>query len=501
MTPAVEAREISKQFGQLRALCAVSFSAAAGEVHALCGENGAGKSTLVKILTGVLQPDSGNIVVNGEAETIPDPQRAQSLKIGYVSQELSIALHLSVFDNVWLGCSDVPFFHRRDELRERARLALNLVGLGYLPLEKRASALALGEQQLVEIARMLVRDVQVLILDEPTATLSDNEIECVFAAIRELRSKGKTVIYITHRLGEVMSLCDRVTVLRNGESVMTADVADVTRERLVESMLGRSISDMYPQGGQTITTGELSVRGLWVPGRVYGLDFTVSRGQILCLAGQMGSGATDAIRALAGLVYSATGSVSIDGKRLKLGSVRASLRRNVRFVSEDRAGEGLFLNLSVAENFVATQLRIVSRYGLLFPASIRDFAMGLANTVTVNAARLKSRCGDLSGGNQQKIAIGRSVTAGFGILLMNEPTRGVDVGARAEIYSVMRNLCDQGYIVVMTSTDIEEVVGLSDVVITMYRGEGVAVYERDEISAAQIVLDITHPISQTANAA
>jgi len=380
-------------------------------------------------------------------------------------------------------------------LRERARRALNLVGLAHLSLERRAGTLALGEQQLVEIARMMVRDVAVLFLDEPTATLSDREIECVFSAIRELRRNGKTMIYISHRLGEVMDLCDRVTILRNGENVISTDVADISRGKLVEHMLGRSLSEMYPQAGGMSSVGALEIRGLMVPGKIRGLDFAVPRGKILCLAGQMGSGATEAVRALAGLVHDATGSVVLDGMPLKLGSVHTLLERNMRFVSEDRAGEGLFLNLSVEENFAATQFDVVRRFGLLLPAPVRELAERLADIVTVNPDRLRSRCGDLSGGNQQKIAIGRCITPGSGILLMNEPTRGVDVGARAEIYALMRQLCDQGYAVVMTSTDLEEVVGLADMVLTMYRGARVSLYGRDEISASRILLDITHPLT------
>jgi len=491
--PILEARGVAKSFGPVRALRGVSFAVAQGEVRGICGENGAGKSTLIKVLTGVYRSDRGAILVDGVERRIDGPQDAQALGIAFVSQELSIAPHLSVEDNIWLGHRDVPLLHRRRALRQRAQEVLELVGLTHLSVDVRASTLSLGERQLLEIARMLVRNARVLILDEPTATLSDREIAHVFATLRRLKEQGRTIIFITHRLGEIFEICDSVTVLRNGYEVGSFAISEVDRAGLIEAMLGRPLAQMYPPAALTADGPALVVRDLHIPGTVGSLSLAVPQGRIACLVGQIGSGAAEAVRALAGLDYTARGEISVGGLHLRLGSVPEALARNVRFVSEERAAEGVFLNLSVRENLVATQLETLGTGGWMSRQRLTAAAGRLAGMVGIDGSRLRSRTRELSGGNQQKVAVGRSVTgAGKGVLLMNEPTRGVDVGARAEIYVLMRRLCEQGYAILMTSTDIEEVVGMSDIVVTMYRGAKVAEYAGDAIDRSRILSDIIH---------
>ncbi|MGH6878500.1 MAG: sugar ABC transporter ATP-binding protein [Rhizomicrobium sp.] len=493
MSPVLEVRAVTKRFGGVRALADVSLTLRQGELRALCGENGAGKSTLVKILTGVYRPDSGEILVHGRRQVLKTPHDAQAAGIAFVSQELSIPPHLSVEDNIWLGHDAVPFFHRRRSLRRRAQEALQVVGLSHLSPGTPCANLSVGERQLLEIARMFAREAGILILDEPTATLSNREITYVFQALRRLREQGKTIIFITHRLGEVFEICDSVTVLRNGEEVGSHSVAAVTLGKLIEMMLGRPLTQMYPDGGTPVGTIALSVRDLVVPGAVRGLSFDVPQGRIVCIAGQIGSGAAEALRALAGLIYNAEGQVLVGGQSLRLGSVAAALTSEIRFVSEDRAAEGLFLKLSARENFLATQLETLGRWGLLSRRALGAGAARLADVVGFDRARLFSPVGELSGGNQQKISVGRSISGKRGgVLLMNEPTRGVDVGARAEIYRMMRRLCDEGYAILMTSTDMEEVVGMSDIVLTIYRGAKVGSYERPGIDRTQILSDVIH---------
>jgi ribose transport system ATP-binding protein/rhamnose transport system ATP-binding protein len=487
---------VTKTYPGVTALQDISFSLGAAEIRAVCGENGAGKSTLVKILMGIVQPDAGSIMINGQPQTIRAPQQAQALGLGLVAQELSLAPHLSILDNIWLGSAEVPFLHRRAHLRTRAAAALATLGLRDWDIERRVEALTVGQRQLVEIARLLARDARVLILDEPTATLSDSDIERILAILKELRAQGRSIIYITHRLGEVFELCDSVTVLRNGQHVATRPVKEVSRGELVEMMLGRSFEDMYPKAaGRKEPDARMVVRELNVPGTLHDFSMTAPSGQIVCIAGQIGSGANEVIRALAGLIPAASGRVTVDGLPLKLGSVPHCMQRNVLFVSDDRAAEGLFPQMTVLDNLVATRLGAAARFGMLSWPALRRIGAALATRVGIDRQRLKSQAITLSGGNQQKLLFGRALaSAGAGVLLMNEPTRGIDVGARAEIYRIMRELCDRGAALVMTSSDLEEVVGIADIVITLYRGRAVAQYGREQITMRSILGDITHPV-------
>ena len=487
---------LTKRFGANEVLKSVSLSLGAQEIRAICGENGAGKSTLVKIITGVHPADGGTVLIDGAVTEITDPQHAQELGIALVAQELSLPPALSVLDNIWLGNREVPLFHRRRQLRDRARDALRKVGLGDLSLDIPIAQLSIGQRQLVELARMLTRDARVFILDEPTATLSDVEIERIFSALRTLKSEGKSVIYITHRLGEVFQICDTVTVLRNGELVGTRRTTDIDREHLMEMMLGRSIGEMYPSWESKPGEDMLIVKNLAVPPIVQNFDLTAQRGTVICLAGQVGSGAIEVLRALAGLTYNASGEVRVDGRVVGLRSVSAAQAARIQFISEDRAGEGVFLRLRVGSNLVATRLAEHSRYGILARSALRSTAAKLAAAVGVDRARLRSQADELSGGNQQKLAFGRSLGSDQpGVLLMNEPTRGVDVGARAEIYRLIRQFCDRGYCLVMASSDIEEVLGMADVIVSMYRGRQVATYRRGEADLQRVLADITHPVA------
>src|ERR1041385_1236000 len=385
----------TKRFGPNEVLKHVSLALDAGEIRAICGENGAGKSTLVKIITGVHRADAGTVLVDGQPVEVRDPQHAQTLGIALVAQELSLAPALSVLDNVWLGNREVPLFHRRREFRERARAALERIGLGDLALETPVSQLSIGRRQLVELARMLTRNARVVILDEPTATLSDVEVERIFSALRALKAEGKTVVYITHRLGEVFQVCDSVTVLRNGELVGTRRIAEIDRAHLMEMMLGRSLGEMYPRWDSRPGEPMLVVEDLAVPPIVQDFKLVAQRGMVVCLAGQVGSGAIEVLRALAGLAHNVTGRVRVAGRLMRLRSVAAAQGANVQFISEDRAGEGVFLRLRVAENLVASRLRDHSRFGLLDRRGLRAAAAKLAAAVGVDRARLRSHADEL----------------------------------------------------------------------------------------------------------
>jgi ABC-type sugar transport system ATPase subunit len=499
VTEILSTYRISKRFGAVAALRDVSFDLKGGEIRALVGENGAGKSTFVKILMGIHRADSGTVRIDGSVRDIRSPQEAQSFGLALVAQELSLAPHLSVLDNIWLGSRRVPLFHRRRALRDEARAALGLLGTEDFDLDQPVARLSVGQRQIVEIARMMARDAQILILDEPTATLSDIEIGRIFAALKALRARGRSVLYITHRLGEVFDICDTVSVFRNCEHVATQDVGAIDRDGLIELMLGRSFSEMYPAAPvRPPAAAALTVTNLSVPGAIDAFSMTVPKGKILCLAGQSGSGASSVIRALAGLEPEATGSVAVNGTPLALGSPAAARTRGMLYISDDRGGEGIFPNLSVLDNLVATRLVPHARLGVLSWRALRVTGGHLAERVNIDRLRLRSAAIDLSGGNQQKLLFGRGLERGrTGVLVMNEPTRGVDVGARIEIYRLMREFCAAGYALVMTSSDLEEVVGMADIIITLYRGRAIARYEGTDIAMRPILADIIHPSTAT----
>ena len=504
MAPSMVSVEgLTKRFGAVAALRDVTFAIAPAEIRAICGENGAGKSTLVKILMGLVHPDAGSIRIGGVARIIRGPQQAQALGLGFVAQELSLAPRLSILDNIWLGSAETPFIYRIDHLRARARAALEILGAGDLDLDRPVLGLPIGQRQIVEIARLLARDARVLILDEPTATLSDVEIERLMVILKSLRARGHSIIYISHRLGEVFDLCDSVTVLRNGAHVTTEPVSRIDRHHLIESMLGRPLGEMYPPRAPSVAMDDgVTISNLEIPGRLQLPSLAAPRGRITAIAGQIGSGASLVNRALAGLEDAATGDVRIGGQVLALGSPPASARRNIVFVSDDRAVEGLFPELGVLDNLMAGDLRAHAMLGVISWSGLRIVAREIARKVGVDPARLGSRARTLSGGNQQKLLFGRALARlKPGVLLMNEPTRGVDVGARADIYALMRDLCSRGWTLIMTSSDLEEVVGMADIVHTMYRGRVVARRGGAAIELAGILADITHPIEAGTKAA
>ncbi|HEY7967499.1 MAG TPA: sugar ABC transporter ATP-binding protein [Solirubrobacteraceae bacterium] len=494
-TPFVEVEGLTKSYGAIQALRDVSLSIPAGEVHGVCGHNGAGKSTLVKCLVGLTRPDSGVIRVDGQAVHLHGPQDAQSHGIAIVDQELSLVPALSVEDNIFLGGIDVPMRHHRSALRRRARDLLDSLGLSHVPLNAPVERLLIGERQLVEVARLLARDARLLILDEPTATLSTTEIERVFAAVRELVAQGRSVIFVSHRLGEVFEICHRVTVFRDGERVATHAIGELDRPALVKLMLGEM------EGAPSVTpiedhhsarTVAMRIGHLNVPGRVRDFSLTVHRGEIVGLAGQVGSGASEVLRALGGLIPGATGACEVAGRPARLRRPMAAVEAGVLYVPSDRQGEGLFLHKPVEQNLTVIRLRWISRFGLLLGRRSRALATELAARVDVARDRLGAPAAELSGGNQQKVLLGRVLArSGTAVLALDEPTRGVDVGGRGDIHRLIRDETRTGIAVIFSSTELDEVLDLADTVVTMFEGSIVSIVPRAQANSASVLEDMT----------
>jgi ABC-type sugar transport system ATPase subunit len=488
--PLLSVEGLSLNYGRIRAVRNVGFSLNAGQVIGLCGHNGAGKSSIVRMLSGQIVPDAGRIVINGHQCHLSSVRDAQAHGITLVDQELSVISALTIAENLALGESGLGISGRLPKHAVLARLAA--VGLPDVDPSTMLDNLTIGQRQLIEIARALGRNAQIFILDEPTATLTSADIAHVFRAIRAVTSRGCSVIYVSHRLDEVLALCDRIVVLRDGEIVADRPRSDISGPRLVELMLGHvpEASKLNVYGDAVMRRG-LEVRGLHA-GVVRNLDFNAGTGAITAFTGQVGSGTGDVLRALAGLAADAKGRAKINGRALPLGSPRRALAAGVGYVSSDRKGEGLFLSRSIAENLVSTRLPRIATAGILTPGRLRVTARGIAANVGVDGLRIPEAVSRLSGGNQQKVFLGRCLDReDLELVLLDEPTRGVDVGGRAAIHDIIRRIAARGVVVIISASDIEEVLELADWIYVLREGGLARSCARSETDSASLLSDVT----------
>ncbi|WP_294569117.1 sugar ABC transporter ATP-binding protein [uncultured Arthrobacter sp.] len=494
---ALEVRQVTKSYGNLVALDDVSFELRKGEAHALLGHNGAGKTTLVRTIAGQVVPDSGAVFVDGALVSLSSPRDAQVCGIAVVDQELTLLPALTVAENIHLGRRDARFFGAATDRNGKIASLLTRLGLAHIHPDTLVAELSLAERQLVEIARALSRDAQILLLDEPTATLSDVEIQRVFTVVRDLLTEGRSVIYVSHRLGEVLDLCDRVTVLRDGRRKATRPVAGMDRAGIVRLMLDEGAVEaarIPRREGNGDAPSVITARGLAAPQLFSLVDLTARAGEIVGIAGQIGSGASSVVRALAGLVPSCTGEVAVDGHPgSPLGTPIRSARAGIAFVSNDRKSEGLFLDKSITRNLVATRPRQTCRHSVVSAKRSRDLGRQLCALVGIDAKRAEDPVSSLSGGNQQKVFIGRCLEhPEVKVLLLDEPTRGVDVAGRAEIHNLVRRAAAGGAAVLFVSTEFDEVLDLADTVVTMFGGRVVATHRGSDIDASTILAETTH---------
>lgn len=484
----VEAVGIHKAFGGAVAVEDVSLAVAAGEIHAVVGENGAGKSTLMRVLAGILTPDAGTVTLDGQTVE-PNAKAALEAGISLVHQELSLVPEMTVAENILLGAMPtIAGFTRSRALRARAQAALDLIGI-QVDLQERISKLSVAMRQFVEIARAVAREPRVLILDEPTATLTPTETDYLLAMLRELATRGMAIIYISHRIPEVFWICDSVTVLRDARTVTVERVQDTTPAQVVAAMVGRELqTDERRESGREFGPIVLAAEGIKAPG-VYGADVTVRGGEIVGIGGLVGAGRTEFVRAIIGADPRAAGTatLTVDGVSKAITSYEAAVRDGVGYVPEERRSEGLSLTMTVEDNIALPNRGSVSTGGVLKPGAVRALADRLARVVGLRPPEVWRDAGEYSGGNQQKIVIAKWLGREPALIVLDEPTRGVDVGAKAEIYRLIRELADAGTGVLMVSSDLPELLLLSDTIHVVRDGVIVGSIDGDEATEKTVM--------------
>ncbi|MBK8000786.1 MAG: sugar ABC transporter ATP-binding protein [Verrucomicrobia bacterium] len=471
MTARLRMSGVRKSFGATHALRGVSLEIGPGEVHALIGENGAGKSTLMKILSGAYQPDGGSIELNGTPFTPENPLHARESGIAMIYQELTLAPDLSVEENILLGSEPARFgWINRTRRRELARRALAELHHDSIPLDVSVRSLTIAEQQVVEIARALIGDPKVIIMDEPTSSLTQVDTENLFAVIGKLQKRGVSVVYISHFLEECQRLCDRYTVLRDGESVGAGDMKTVQLSEIIRLMVGRDMTEIYPRTPHQLGKTVFELKNLAGDAKPRSASLTLRAGEILGIAGLIGAGRTEMLRAAFGLDRLSAGTVEVFGRNETHASPTSRLNSGIGLLSENRKEEGLMLNRSLADNLTATSLASVARAGFISQRAQRDCTRRWMERLEVRAQGPDQDIGELSGGNQQKIAIGRLLHHEAKILLLDEPTRGIDVGSKAAIYRLIGQLAAEGKSVIFVSSYLPELLGVCDTIGVMCRG-------------------------------
>jgi rhamnose transport system ATP-binding protein len=479
----------SKSYGAVRAARGVDIALPAGEVRALAGENGAGKSTIVRMLAGVQRPDSGRVLVDGQPAVFGGPADARDAGVAVIYQEPTLFPDLSVAENVMMGRHPLGPLRRIDRRALHRTVAELMDRLGVrLDPEQPVRGLSIADQQIVEIAKALSFEARVLIMDEPTAALSGHEVERLFGVVRALKARGAAVLFISHRLDEIFAIADTVTVLRDGEVTHDGPTAELTNDELVRRMVGRELSQLFPKldaeiGGPVLKVHRLTREGVFVD-----VSFEVRRGEIVGLAGLVGAGRSEVARAIFGIDKPDAGHVEVDGTPLPPGSPRAAMRAGVGLVPEDRRQQGLVMELSIERNMGLTRLQaLAGRLGIIPGGAEGELAAHWAERLQLRFHRLADPVGFLSGGNQQKVVLGKWLATGPKVLIIDEPTRGIDVGTKAEVHRVMSELAGQGLAVLMISSELPEVLGMADRVLVMHEGRLVRELSRAEADEESVV--------------
>lgn len=465
--------DLKKSFGNIHALRGVNFDLRRGEIHALAGENGAGKSTLMNVIDGILRPDSGAILLDGKEVRMTSPAMAQQLGIGFVHQEIALCPDVTVAENIFMSVTNASSALLMDYRQIEKRAGEILGQLGDIDPTALVRTLSISQQQLVEIAKALTLECRVLILDEPTAALTEREAQILFGIMRRLVSQGISIIYISHRMVEIFENCDRVTVFRDGQFITTLNIAETTPSAVVSAMVGRVIDNLYPDKQRASERSDeivLEVRNLTERQRFSDISFDLRKGEILGLGGLIGAGRSEIIKGICRLEGEVTGEIRLNGEPLVLSDYSDSIAHGMVYLSEDRKGDGLFLDISIARNISALALGNIAARGLIDEAREAEQARQLGTRLNLRYSNVDQPVSALSGGNQQKVAIAKMLSVNPKVIFLDEPTRGVDVGAKAEIHRILRDLARSGVGTVVISSELPELIGVCDRILVVREG-------------------------------
>lgn len=468
----VEMKNVHKAFGKNEVLRGVDFTLEAGEVHALMGENGAGKSTMMNILTGVHAKDVGTITIDGEERYFKNPKEAEKAGIAFIHQELNVWNEMTVVDNMFIGREIKNAFGllNTKAMREKTQQQFDRLAVK-IPLDKYVKDCSVGEKQMIEIAKALLTDAQVIIMDEPTAALTEREIRELFKVIHSLRASGVSIVYISHRMEEIFEICDRITVMRDGKTVDTKAIVTTNFDEVVRKMVGRELTDRYPQRDAQIGETVLEVQNFTRAGHFDNISFSVKAGEIVGFSGLMGAGRTEIMQAIFGLTKRDSGTLIVNDVVIASSSPTTSVANGIGFLTEDRKEEGLILDFPIVDNIVLPSLKSFSPKGIMDRKEEKAFAKIVSERLIIKTESIETKAKNLSGGNQQKVVLAKWLSINPKVLILDEPTRGVDVGAKREIYNLMNELTARGVAIIMVSSELPEILGMSDRIMVVHEGK------------------------------
>ena len=494
--PIVELIDISKQFGAIHALSHAQLELYPGEVHALLGENGAGKSTLVKILGGIHRPDTGEVKIGGAPVDLHNPAQSQHLGVAVIHQEPTLFPDLNVAENIYMGRHPRDRFGRVNWAQMYRDVEHLLVSLDvHFSVTTPAKGLSVADQQFVEIAKALSLNTRVLVMDEPTAALSAPEVEKLFTITRQLREHGVAILFVSHRLEEVFALCDRITIMRDGAHVITSPTSTFTSDSIIRHMVGREVTALFPKGEAEIGEVILDVQHLTREGVFRDVSFQLRRGEIFGFAGLVGAGRTEVARVLFGIDRADAGEIRINKKLVHISSPNAAMRHGLAYVPEDRRQQGLVMDFSISANMTLPILQQFSRFGIVNRSRERDIATDYSQQLQVRSAGIYQLVKALSGGNQQKVVLAKWLITKPSILILDEPTRGVDVGAKAEVHRIISDLAAKGLAIILISSELPEVLAMSDRVLVMHEGRMTRVFTRAEADQENVMFAATGQVN------